>query len=189
MVTYFFRIWYIYAYTLKADSLYSTVDGSQQGLFWLVGEKKIKDKICLHVHVGGKKKIKGEFHQFHWFFEVLASFFTLKVYDFRTDLWHVGGENKIKANLSIFFLVGPIFSSSEESSTVEYSECKWEWPSPRVFFNGMASLIQQNIESWLTLPQAFPSRHFWDRHRWKSGLSIVIWDCGRWKSGLCLLGL
>ncbi len=33
-----------------------------------------------------------------------------------------------------------------------------------------------------------PSRQFWDRRRWKSGLSIVIWDCGRWKSGPCLLG-
>ncbi len=33
-----------------------------------------------------------------------------------------------------------------------------------------------------------PSRQFWDRHRWKSGLSIVIWDCGWWKSGPCLLG-
>ncbi len=34
-----------------------------------------------------------------------------------------------------------------------------------------------------------PSRQFWDRGRWKSGLSIVISDCGRWKSGPCLLGL
>ncbi len=33
-----------------------------------------------------------------------------------------------------------------------------------------------------------PSRHFWDRHGWKSGLSIVMWDCGRWKSGPFLLG-
>ncbi len=33
-----------------------------------------------------------------------------------------------------------------------------------------------------------PSRHFWDRRGWKSGLSIVMWDCGRWKSGPCLLG-
>ncbi len=37
-------------------------------------------------------------------------------------------------------------------------------------------------------PKDIPSRHFWDRRRWKSGLSIVIWDCGRWKSGPCLLG-
>ena len=44
------------------------------------------------------------------------------MYDFTTASWNVGGENKIKANLSIFFLVGPIFSSSAGSSTVEYSE-------------------------------------------------------------------
>ena len=30
---------------------------------------------------------------------------------------------KIKADLSIFFLVGPISSKSEESSTIKYREC------------------------------------------------------------------
>ncbi len=39
-----------------------------------------------------------------------------------------------------------------------------------------------------TATDIIPSRQFWDRRRWKSGLSIVIWDCGRWKSGPCLLG-
>ena len=44
------------------------------------------------------------------------------MYDFRIALLHVGGENKIKGDLSIFFLVGPVFSSSAGSSTVIYSE-------------------------------------------------------------------
>ncbi len=41
------------------------------------------------------------------------------MYGLRTALWHVREENKIKADLSIFFLVGPIFSLL---STVEYCE-------------------------------------------------------------------
>ncbi len=41
----------------------------------------------------------------------------------RKNLCHVGGENKKKAEWSFFFLVGPDSSSSEESSTVEYSTC------------------------------------------------------------------
>ncbi len=43
-------------------------------------------------------------------------------------------------------------------------------------------------ELWQNGNKRNPSRQFWDRRRWKSGLSIVIWDCGRWKSGPCLLG-
>ena len=51
-------------------------------------------------------------------------FLTKKVYTCRDDLCHVGGENnKKKAEWSVFFLVGLDFSSSEESSTVKYSEC------------------------------------------------------------------
>ncbi len=38
-------------------------------------------------------------------------------------------------------------------------------------------------------PWKLPSRHFWDRRGWKSGLSFVFWDCGRWKYGPCLLGI
>ncbi len=45
-------------FRLRAHLLYSTVDGSRPWLFLLVGKKK--NKICLHVHVGGKKKIKGK---------------------------------------------------------------------------------------------------------------------------------
>ncbi len=30
----------------RNGSVYSTVDGSRQGFFWLVGKKKIKNKIC-----------------------------------------------------------------------------------------------------------------------------------------------
>ncbi len=61
---------------VRAHSLYSTVDGSRQRLFWLVGKKKIKNKISLHIHVGGKKKIKGESYGFHWFFAVFDKFCT-----------------------------------------------------------------------------------------------------------------
>ena len=36
-----------YFSNLRAHALYSTVDGSRQGYSWRVGEKKIKNKICL----------------------------------------------------------------------------------------------------------------------------------------------
>ncbi len=41
---------------IGASSLCSTVDGSRQGVFWLVGNKKIKNKMCLPANVGGRKK-------------------------------------------------------------------------------------------------------------------------------------
>ncbi len=50
-------------FEVRARPLYSMVDGSQLGFFWLV-EKKM-NKICLQVHVEGKKKIKGEFHEYY----------------------------------------------------------------------------------------------------------------------------
>ena len=43
---------------VRANPLYSTVDGSRQGVFWLIGKKKIKNKKCLLAHVRGIKKIK-----------------------------------------------------------------------------------------------------------------------------------
>ena len=58
--------WYfIIKMHLRAHALYSMVDGFRQGIFWLVGKKKIKNKICLQVHVGGKKKRKWKFHWFN----------------------------------------------------------------------------------------------------------------------------
>ncbi len=95
---------------LRAGSLYSTVDGSQQGDFWLVGEKKLKNKICLPANVGGRKKIKGTFSEFYLFSGIFNMFLTKKVYTCREDLCNVGGENKKKAERSFFFLVGPDFS-------------------------------------------------------------------------------
>ena len=62
------------------------------------------------------------FINFLLFWQVLY----LKLKEWRTVLWHVGEENKIKADLSIFFSCRAI-SSSEESSTVEYSECALMW--------------------------------------------------------------
>ncbi len=47
-------------------------------------------------------------------------FSTPKVHDWRAILGHVGGENKKKLNGQFFFLVGPDFSTSEDSSIVEY---------------------------------------------------------------------
>ncbi len=43
-------------------------------------------------------------------------------------------EEKIKKKLNgqLFFLVGPNFSSSEESSTVKYSECALDVGTPTV---------------------------------------------------------
>ena len=43
-------------FTLRARALYSMVDGFRQGILWLVGKKKIKNKTCWQGHVGGKKK-------------------------------------------------------------------------------------------------------------------------------------
>ncbi len=60
---------------------------------------------------------------------------------------------------------------------------------------GIISVLEMSGIYLLHVPHLFiwhftlPSRQFWDRRRWKSGLSIVIWDCGRWKSGPCLLGI
>ncbi len=56
-----------HSYYLRAGSLYSTVDVSRQDVFWLVGEKKIINKICLPANVGGRKKIKGKFSEFYLF--------------------------------------------------------------------------------------------------------------------------
>ena len=105
---------------LRAGSLYSTVDGSQQGVFWLVGEKKIKNKICLPANVGGRKKIKGKFSEFYLFLGI----FNKKKYILSVKIYVMSEEKiKKKAEWSVFFLVGPDFSSSEESSIVKYSEC------------------------------------------------------------------
>ncbi len=95
----------------RAGSLYSTVDGSRQGFFWLVGEKKIKNKICLSASVGGRKKIKGKFSEFYLVLGIFNMFLTKKVYTCREDLSHVGGENKKKAEWSVlFFLSGLILA-------------------------------------------------------------------------------
>ena len=89
--------------TARAGSLYSTVDGSRRGVFWLVGEKKIKNEKCLLANVGGRKKIKGKFSKFYLFLGIFNMFLTKKVYTCREDLCHVGGENKKKAECSVFF--------------------------------------------------------------------------------------
>ncbi len=62
--------------------------------------------------------------------------------------------------------------------------------SPAKFPPAFTDLTTFSSSSFYTYPLIFPpSRQFWDRRRWKSGLSIVIWDCGRWKSGPCLQGI
>ncbi len=59
---------------LRAHSLNSTVDVSRHGLFRLVKGKKINNKICPHVHIGGKKKLKANFKNFIDFSVFLARF-------------------------------------------------------------------------------------------------------------------
>ena len=79
---------------LRAGALYSTVDGSRQGFFWLVGKKKIKNKKCLLAHVGRRKKIKGRFTEFYLFLTFFKQFFAEK-YILRGKIY-VMSEEKIK---------------------------------------------------------------------------------------------
>ena len=53
---------------LRVCALYSTVDRSRHGIFWLVGRKKIKNKMCSQVHVGGNKNLTCEVFFFLIFF-------------------------------------------------------------------------------------------------------------------------
>ncbi len=57
------------------------------------------------------------------------------------------------------------------------------------FFSDVQTMLLDSPTPYNKGCERKPSRQFWDRRRWKSGLSIVIWDCGRWKSGPCLLGI
>ncbi len=58
------------------------------------------------------------------------------MYDLKGASWNVGGENKMKAQFCQFiFLVGPIFTSSAGSSTVEYSGCALSEAIPDHFGN------------------------------------------------------
>ena len=56
------------------------------------------------------------------FFGIFNMFFTCRVHDLRAIIRLVGGRNEKKLNGQFFFLVGSYSSSSEDSSTVEYSE-------------------------------------------------------------------
>ncbi len=72
---------------------------SDKGYSGMSERKNIKNKMPT---LSEEKKIKGEFHDsidFWWF----GKFFTRKMYAFRRASWHVRGENKIKADLSIIF--------------------------------------------------------------------------------------
>ena len=74
-------------------------------------------------NVGGRKKIKGKFSEFYLFLGIFNMFLTKKY--ILAGKIYVTSEEKIKKKLNgqFFFLVGPNFSSSEESSTIKYSEC------------------------------------------------------------------
>ena len=75
----------------RAHTLYFTLDGSRQGYSWLVGKKKIK-YACGLMSEKGKKK--GKIHESL----VVLTYFSPKKYAIVSEhLWHVGGENKIKA--------------------------------------------------------------------------------------------
>ena len=86
---------------LRPSSLYSTVDGSQQRVFWLVGKKKIKNKICLLTHVGGRKKINGIFSEFYLFLGILTCLLAKK-----------------------YVLVGNIYVTSEEKIIKKTESCR-----------------------------------------------------------------
>ena len=81
------------------------VDGSRQGVFWLIGEKKIKNKKCLLAHVGGRKKIKGKLSEFYLFLGIFIMFL-VKIYILAGNIY-VMSEEKIKKKLN-----GQFFSLS-----------------------------------------------------------------------------
>ncbi len=88
--------------TIRAGSLYSTVDGSRQGVFWLVWEKKIKNKKCLPANVEGRKKIKGKFSEFYLFLGI----FNKKKYILSVKIYVMSEEKiKKKAEWSVFFFM------------------------------------------------------------------------------------
>ena len=68
-----------------------------------------------------RKKLKLKFIEIDQFLVLLTCFLPAKPHVRGAILGHVGGENKKKAELSVFFLVGPDSSTSEDSSTIEYS--------------------------------------------------------------------
>ena len=93
---------------LRASPLYSTVDGSRQGVFWIVGKKKIKNKKCLLAHVGGRKKIKGKLSEFQLFVGIF-NMFLAKKYILVGNIYVMSEEKiKKKAEWSFFFLSGLI---------------------------------------------------------------------------------
>ena len=47
-------------YVVRAQALYSMVDGLRQGIFWLVGKKKIKYTYAGRFMLEERKKIKIE---------------------------------------------------------------------------------------------------------------------------------
>ena len=88
------------------------VDGSRQRFFCLVGGKKNKNKTL-------RSQLIGNFSLFWLFSDKKTTDWVKKIPSFLAM-----SEEKIKknSNVSFFFLVGDIFSSSEDSSTIEYSE-------------------------------------------------------------------
>ena len=113
------------------------------------------------------KKIKGKLSEFYLFLGIFNTFLTKTVYTFREDLCHVGGQNKKKAAWSVFFLVRPDFSSSEESSTVKYSEC--------------APMVKFHSDSDFHIPQ---SQNYGGPQPPTSGCALCI---GTWHWGECSL--
>ncbi len=61
------------------------------------------NKVCLPANVRGKKKMKRKFSEFYLFLGISNMFFSKNVYTLKEDPCHVGGENKKKAEWSVFF--------------------------------------------------------------------------------------
>ncbi len=83
--------------------------------FSFVGGKKIKIKICLLAVVGKFELFSGNFD------DILIEILPILYKNLQT-FKNVGGKNKKKLGCQLFFLIGNIFCSSEDSSTIEYTE-------------------------------------------------------------------
>ena len=73
------------------------VDRSRQGVFWLVRKTKIKNKMCLLAHVGGKKKNKRKIKGILLVFRHFYRFMFLAEKHMLAENIYVMSEDKKKA--------------------------------------------------------------------------------------------
>ncbi len=90
---------FLFAGTVRQLTLYSTDDGSRQGVFIHVGGGKNKNKSSWPAGVGGRKNKKGKIE---WFFSENSHIYRKKRAGQATSILHVGGRNKKKAEMATF---------------------------------------------------------------------------------------